>query len=260
MKKTLLAIVMLPAMFAAGAANAAFVISPENDFNGSLDFNGTITNSASNWSWEIPAASAASAKDWTVEKISGITKGDNLKFDFASKGNIPFLQGVMTAPVSGIPGYHRSITGAGKLFEAGTDGMAIQVVANGTKSGTAVADGTFDAKFNIGSALTGFFAYGSEQALSNNNAFAGVLGAKAFTYLSDAVAKFAAQYPNIDMSTATEFPGTDTDRLLSYAGEPNPVGSVLALSSDLSNMSIAFPKASIPDTWNASVPIVITMK
>ena len=72
MKKTLLAIVMLPAMFAVGAANAAFVVSPDNNFNGSLDFNGTITDTAPNWSWEIPAASTALAKDWTAEKIKGI--------------------------------------------------------------------------------------------------------------------------------------------------------------------------------------------
>lgn len=266
MKKTLLAIVMLPAMFAVGAANAAFVVSPDNNFNGSLDFNGTITDTAPNWSWEIPAASTALAKDWTAEKIKGIADGENTKFDFVSKGSIPFLQGVMTAPGTNQPGFHPVITVAGTLFEAGTDGMAVQVVASGTKGGTAVANGTFDAKFDIASALAGVWTDVEDGVTYSNNAYSGTtLGAKAFSYLGDAVTKLAAEYPTVDMSAVTKFPATDADRLLEGValgqnGTSIAKSTTMALSSDLSNMSITFPTASIPDTWTASVPVVVTMK
>ena len=140
MKKTLLAVLVLPAMFVAGAANAAFIES-QDGFTGKLDFNGTIVNKAPNWAWEIPDASVAKAKDWALELQQSNVVGKNNVWNLSHKGPLTALHGYMVASnASGAPGLTPVVELNGIKLAGGL--QAIDLKATGTVGGKEVPAGS----------------------------------------------------------------------------------------------------------------------
>ncbi|WP_036790552.1 hypothetical protein [Photobacterium kishitanii] len=98
MKKRLLMVAILTS-FSAPSVHAAVAEAPLHSAGaGELTISGTIVNSKTDWSWEIPAASAAATVDWDVDKREGVIDGNNTVYDFTSKGTITGLNGVMVEP------------------------------------------------------------------------------------------------------------------------------------------------------------------
>lgn len=253
MKKTLLAVLVLPVMFVAGAANAAFVES-QDGFTGKLDFNGTIVNKAPNWAWEIPDASVAKAKDWALELQQSNVVGKNNVWNLSHKGPLTALHGYMvTSSASGAPGLTPVIELNGIKLVGGLQEMAVK--AMGTVGGKAVPDGSM--KLQISSVLgtVMFFSGDNWQVKASDGAWTTTVDA--ITILQkDASAALNVKHKGVSWHDGGAS-WKNSEAYLMGAGYHDVTGQFVA---EAGGFQLTFPTAGIPDTWTASLPIVVTMK
>lgn len=247
MKKTLLAVTLLSALSLSGAANA-FTEATDGTFSGNLNFSGTITDDNPIWAWEIPAV-PGDVTGWDALVINGVVSGDNTTFAFTSKPAMTLIHGFMKTPsVSGGSGITPVITVGNEGSTVVLSGDATQdvtVVATGKDaSNTAVANGTMAIKAQafLGGALkdAGTIKYfGAE---------------KAQTVLSANQPNFSTTYPSPEAGT-NNF--ADTEALFANQAMSDLSGAYVA---EISNYRLTFPSASLPATWSAIIPVIVTLK
>ncbi len=92
MKKTFLAVTMLSALSLSSGANAAFVEG--NNFTGTLDFNGTITNDNPIWKWQIPDTAKTSVDNVSLRVVSGVNNGSKTSWNITNTEQV-ILEGYM---------------------------------------------------------------------------------------------------------------------------------------------------------------------
>lgn len=254
MKKTLLAVLVLPAMFVAGAANAAFIES-QDGFTGKLDFNGTIVNKAPNWAWEIPDASVAKAKDWALELQQSNVVGKNNVWNLSYKGPLTALHGYMVASsANGAPGLTPVIELNGIKLAGGIQAVALK--AEGTKGGKAVPDGSM--KLQVSSVLGSLMVYKNShkyQVKSNTGSWK-TTEAAVEQLQRVGMAALDVKYPDLTWDDNGK-DWVNSDTYLREADYNDVTGQLVA---EVGDFQLIFPTASIPDTWTASLPIVVTMK
>lgn len=235
MKKLVLSLVAVSTMLAAGAANAA----APTPFNGHLDFSGIITSTVPVWKWEIPTASQALAKGWTMKKDSGTITGTNTTYTI-DKANIAFLQGYTTQPIAnGGTGMAPTISVAG-ITLSDNDHQAISVKANGGKAGQ---EGTLSMVVNSGAGAA--FKVGSVPHNVHTNS---ALGNAAWGLISSHEIK----------GTPVMSGGFSVGEIGYNLHNPNLHNMSAAVTTDLGKFSLTFPTASVPNTWTATVPAEVT--
>ena len=247
MKKTLLAMTVLSTLFLAGTANAAVAEAPSGTAGGGeLSITGTITNDSPNWAWEIPAKAVADAKDWTVAKITGKVVGVNTEYNFASKGPITALNGVMIAPAAtGGTGLTPVIKLNGTeladidLSKSVTGNPAVVVL-------NAVGDSGEEGTFTVGLKTYGAVAYHNGGVWGSNAGPATDL-LKAQPYYNELYAGMQSE-PLQDWTLHKMLKRAETKKVTA------------AVTMDLIDFDLAFPTDAQPATWNASLPIVISLK
>ncbi|MBA5684345.1 hypothetical protein FD722_01655 [Photobacterium damselae subsp. damselae] len=254
MKKTLLAVLVLPAMFVAGTANATFIES-QNGFTGKLDFNGTVINKAPNWAWEIPDASVAKAKDWELELQQSNVVGSNNVWNLANRGSFIALHGYMVAAnPTGAASLTPVVTLNGTTLVGGLNSVDLPV--KGTVSGKAVADGILHMKVSTELGATGQ-VNGSLWHVSSN-ALAWETTSDALQALQgSAIAALKAKYPRAAWNESLGQTYAQAEEMLRASYTTDVSGQFAA---EVGAFTLTFPTASIPDTWTASLPIVVTMK
>lgn len=255
MKKTLLAVLVLPAMFVAGTANATFIES-QDGFTGKLDFNGTIVNKAPNWAWEIPDASVAKVKDWALDlQQSNIVESNNV-WNLGNKGQLIALHGYMvSASGHGAPGLTPVIELNGIKLAGGI--QQIELVATGTVGGKAVAAGAF--KMNISSVLGVVSKQGDHiWKVEDSQGTWPSTKAAMVAMQQKPIADLKLKYPGLDVWDQYGEPTWEkAEKYLQGNENLDVIGQFVAEAGDF---QLIYPTASIPDTWNTSLPIVVTMK
>ena len=260
MKKKYLAVFIVPTMLAAGPANAAFVESTDGTFAGQLDFLGTVIDKAPNWKWQIPEASVAKASNWELIKTNATENGANTEWDLTSKGSIDFLQGFMQASVAkGRPGLTPVVTVAGELVEQSLESKLFSIPVTGTLMGVATATpgvltGTYTQIYG-----SSFFQHSSRTIYSESNQTYRDLAVITRDLLSARIAELQAKNPHIsvEFGAATN---NGVGRLLSGMSSLAAMDISASIATSLSDFKISFPTNDIPDQWNASIPVAITLQ
>ena len=258
MKKTYLAVFIIPTMLAAGPANAAFVESTDGMFSGKLDFTGTVVDMAPNWKWQIQEASVAKASDWVLIKTNSKVNGNNTEWDLASKGPIDFLQGFMQSTVKiGRSGLTPVVAIAGVQVDSSTSHL-FSVPVTATVGDSPTADGVMTGTYT--QVYAGISALFVNQIINiaadvSNQALA--ITAKGL--LDEHKAALEAKYPGMTVSSGGSSSNTSVLSLLTTTDLAQQDRAV-SLATSLSDFKISFPTGSIPDSWNASIPVEITLQ
>ena len=247
MKKTLLAVTLLSALSLSGTASA-FTESTDGNFTGALDFSGTITNDNPIWAWETPAL-PADVTGWDALVANGQVTGNNSSFTFADKSAMTLIHGFMKAPaVSG---------GAGitPVIKVGPTATAVTISGDAKQDVTVVATGknAADEVVTSGTMLvkTQVFLGG---ALKDGSAVKYFGSTKAQTLLSANQADFETVYPNPTVGTNNY---AQTEALFSNQSMSDLSGAYVA---EISDYKLTFPSATLPATWEAIIPVTVTLK
>ncbi|WP_274877320.1 fimbrial protein [Vibrio harveyi] len=246
MKNTILAISLAAALGSVGSANAAFVDTTAGGFNGNIQFSGTISDPAPIWAFEIPDATKNGVKNWNVNKSDGVASGSNTTFSFSTKPTYTLIHGFMktTARIGG-PGLTPEIK-VGKVgSEVKLDGteQVVNIDATDTASSSNV-------KGSLSFKAIGYIG-GAYYDAATPKYFGSV---KAQQVLSTNRADFNTAYPSVAAGTST-FAQAET--LMASTSSQKVSG---AYTVDIKDYSLTFPTATIPTSWEATVPVVVTLK
>ncbi|GAB2649528.1 F4 family fimbrial subunit [Vibrio panuliri] len=273
MKKTLIALSMLTALVSANQALAAFSDAPAN---GDLTITGTLTNINPKWLWQIPDATKAKVSNIVTYKITAIPNGENSEFEVLKGETLDFLQGyTKTASVAGGgAGMTPVVTIAGTKWNEDNSASPRSVTVT-TTTGTGESATT---------ANTGTMTFDVTQGVSIALRYADLTGSgfKSIVYdgvsapvsvpilltaaqiMRNNVKHFSAVYTNEDTSAGSNFFQNDILRFLRGDIGKADIGRNSFVSagyaSKINNFKLVFPTASVPTSWNATIPVTISMK
>lgn len=265
MKKTLLTLSMLTALVSANQAFAAFADAPANSAGtGSLTVNGALASTNPNWLWQIPDATAAKGRNIVINKISGVVNGVNTEYPVLKGETLDFLQGYMKTPADrGATGLTPVITIAGTKWNETENSIEHSVTVTtttGTGEGATTAN-TGNMKFNIqqGMAFAAFRSGGSFiTSPGSTNLGSLSQGTQSILSLQSA---FNDTY-NVGAPTAWDLNIAGSLQVLAgtHANSSTYTKVSAAHSSKISDIKLVFPSASVPTSWNATIPVTISLK
>lgn len=257
----------MSALLVSGVANAYTDADASGNWSGNLDFNGTITNTSPAWKYQIPDTAVQGAKNWDVERISGSVDGSNTIFSFNK--DLTVLEGVMKAPTPvGGSGLQPQVTfgESGKTVVWDTSNpslstpVAIELTAkDGTDGTTAVGK----LKFNlVGQAATQAVVLQADGSGLSARSSVFVTVPKAYALLKSQP-YYASTYDETVGSwgaNATAGEGMAATENLSGAKGSSWTKMSAAIVADASDFKLVTNSTAIPQSWNATLPITISVK
>lgn len=259
MKKTLLATLIIPALFAASAVNAA---TPTAALTDSLKIGGTISGVAAKWVGSISPELRSLNMDLNMAKRGA----KNTIFDLSliNKFATPSLVSYrMTEPSpTGQPGLNPTIVFKGKTdVTADINGaaQAIELNVKGQK-GSANVQGTLMFDINMGGAFA--VTDGTVSAISNPIDATNVAQVYAKTQL-ERLPDFATNFPSSTGHAATKAnwsTAVNNATVATLLGVANPTKMQASIVATLNNIILSFANADVPSSWTASLPVTVTIQ
>ncbi|MCL1141626.1 F4 family fimbrial subunit [Shewanella gaetbuli] len=266
------------ALVVSSASVYAFTESPNGTFQGSLDFNGVITNTNPIWAYQIEPTSPARVKDLNAQLNEGQIQSDgSIVFDFSRVGTVPFVEGYMKgAAVQGGVGLSPVVTvltSTGDIEVVGPN-MAKEGIHNISlnieENGIRVPNASLEMKLSSGT--SGAATYNGQYFWPESAVNYGV----AQSAMSRAVnlvlgsEPFAAIYAGKQNSAAASKVLNPADEGTWTIYDPSNVGYGLtrteyrnvfgAFATTVSHIQLHASVNSVPDTWYATLPVNIVLQ
>lgn len=251
----LMSIMLMVVPGLASATSSTFVESFDGTFSETVSMTGTVQNNAPNWSWRILPSSAASLSNISLETSNATLGNNNLTWNLNTR--VPFIQGAMvnTSPTGG-PNLRPVLTVAGTAIDMTSNRVqSLTVAATGTTSSGSNVQGSVVLDFTQGFTTTSMF--GNPLQFIYDNADSGLtsLESTAFSFLNPLIARLKAANTNLQSATQSG----DTANRYQALGNNAATNIAGAMATDLSNIKVVFPAASLPQNWTAPIPVTITL-
>lgn len=253
----LMSIMLMVVPGLASAASSTFVESFDGTFSETVNMTGRVENNSPNWSWRILPTSVTSLSNIVLDTRNATLGNSNLTWRLTSR--VPFIQGAMTNPSpTGGPGLQPVLTVAGTTINLSSNtAQSLTIAATGTTSLGNNVQGSVVLDFTQGFTSTNLFG-GEPDWYIYDSAGAGLtnLETTAFSFLTPLINRMKAGTPSAEgtpqnSGTANRYVALTNNQATNIAG---------AMASDLSNIKVIFPAASLPQTWTAPISVAITLR
>ncbi|MFS1899769.1 hypothetical protein BCU22_022625 (plasmid) [Vibrio cyclitrophicus] len=252
LKKSTIAIALMAAT--AGSAYA-FTDATGGAWSGSLDFDGTISNTNPLWEFEVPPETVILTTDMTQYVSEGVVNGENTEFALTTLDDAVLFHGNIKAVLpQGIPGMVPDIMFSGVEVSVdaveGSSEVSITLPANDGDADT----GTITFSIGSGAAvMTGTAS--SNIGVWYNGDDNPVAGAAAHALLMQ-IPGLGDIYPGGEPVYTTS-PYENIDGWIDNEDYNNQFHARAFVSK---SAVVSFPSANIPTTWSASLPITVTVQ
>uniref|UniRef100_UPI00300E49E2 F4 family fimbrial subunit n=1 Tax=Citrobacter arsenatis TaxID=2546350 RepID=UPI00300E49E2 len=228
-----------------------------------ITLQGKITNTNTPWSWQV----GSDQKNWNTTKMEWLVTGAEATADFSGKGNIPVLDGYLTSMVaSTVLGMHPVITMSGDGYKVTAGAGSVEQTAEVTAKGLTDAN---DPASEVDGKMTFKLVQGAVGVYTgaDNNVYylpvtLGGVAAQANTTNSNY--RNAVNTANTNMQLADDWAaGPYTGRGVNFASSGTATASLgrkrtySGFHSNIHSTRVTFPAATIPETWNATLSVVV---
>ncbi|MEZ9362685.1 hypothetical protein AB4175_22780, partial [Vibrio cyclitrophicus] len=223
---------------------------------GSLDFNGTISNTNPLWQFEVPPETVILATDMTQYVIDGVVNGENTEFALTALDDAVLFHGNLKARLpQGGAGMVPDIMFSGVEVSVDTVEGASEVSIALPANGGAGETGTITLDVSSGTA----YAYTSANVTyeGNSNADDNPTAAGEALDMVRQVQGYMDYYGNPDNSALTGLMYSQSDNVMTLAAWTDQFHARAFVGK---SAVVSFPSANIPTTWSASLPITVTVQ